>query len=426
MRKNRTFLKAVSKWLIILVILAACVVLFLLLKKKRTTEKKPVEEYKTETSSEVQPVPVEASPAFVGDLVMHVSATGNAEAFREVTICPKISGEVSQLPVEEGSFVHKGDLILKLDARSYQLALDEAEDNLLKAQAAFVDKLTNFGMRKGKTAVANTEASNNQPYVKQMRQEYLKTKALYQQGKCKKKEVEQAKIWYENALAFASKRRETILANRSGLTQALIARKQALLNLSNTEIRAPFSGILGDQKVFVGQHISAGEPCFKLVDLSRMRIKTNVLESEIGDIKVGRKGRVKFVAFPEETFTGKVVAINPIVDSETKTCRVTVEVPNRNGKIKAGMYCFVKIEGKIYKSRFLVPKEAILIRDERKLVFIVRKGLAKWCYVKTGLENESFVEILHSTLNLKPGEFVITKGHYTLIHDAPVKVEKSK
>ncbi|MFQ5677199.1 MAG: efflux RND transporter periplasmic adaptor subunit, partial [bacterium] len=72
---------------------------------------------------------------------------------------------------------------------------------------------------------------------------------------------------------------------------------------------------------------------------------------------------------------------------------------------------------------FLVPKEAILIRDQRKLVFIVRDGLAKWCYAETGLENDDFVEILSSTFGLKPGEMVITSGHYTLVHDARVKIE---
>ena len=62
----------------------------------------------------------------------------------------------------------------------------------------------------------------------------------------------------------------------------------------------------------------------------------------------------------------------------------------------------------IFKDRLLVPKDAILIRDQRKLLFIVRDGLAKWCYVETGLENEKYVEILSSTFDLKPGELVIT------------------
>ncbi|MFQ5637297.1 MAG: hypothetical protein ACE5IR_04810 [bacterium] len=69
----------------------------------------------------------------------------------------------------------------------------------------------------------------------------------------------------------------------------------------------------------------------------------------------------------------------------------------------------------------MVPKEAILICDQRKLVFIVRDGLAKWCYVETGLENEKYVEILDSTFGLKLGERVITSEHYTLVHDARVR-----
>ena len=119
-----------------------------------------------------------------------------------------------------------------------------------------------------------------------------------------------------------------------------------------------------------------------------------------------------------------MVTINPIVDPQSKTCRVTVELDNPQGKLKEGMFTFVELEAQIFKHRFIVPKEAILIRDQRKLVFILRNGLAKWCYVTTGLEDDQFVEILDSTLGLEEGELVLTKGHYTLTHDAPVKVVK--
>ncbi len=132
---------------------------------------------------------------------------------------------------------------------------------------------------------------------------------------------------------------------------------------------------------------------------------------------------VTFPAYPGETFHGRVVHINPMVDPETKTTKVTVRLENPDKRILPGMFAYAKLEAQIFKDRFLVPKEAILVRDQRKLVFIIRDGLAKWCYVETGLENEEFAEILDSTFGLKPGEMVITSGHYTLVHDARVTVD---
>lgn len=86
------------------------------------------------------------------------------------------------------------------------------------------------------------------------------------------------------------------------------------------------------------------------------------------------------------------------------------------------MCAFAKLQAQIFCDRFIVPKEAGLVRDNRRLLFIVRDGLAKPCYLDTGLEDEQSVEILGSAFDVKEGELVITSGHYTLAHDTPVRV----
>jgi len=367
---------------------------------------------------EITPTPVEAAPARWGDLIMKVSATGVTRACQEVVISPKIGGEVVKLPVKEGDFVKKGDLLLKLDDREYQLALQEAEDQLLDAQVEY-GLLLQEERRRGERGEG---AEERKAELEKAREEWQRAQEKFRRGEISSSEYEKARLNFEVAQIFSGERRQELMANKSGLSKALIAVKRAQLNLSYTEIRAPFSGRVGDVKVFAGQRVSPGQECLKLVDLSKVRVEVRVLESEIGYIKVGRRARVRFTAYPGEEFRGRVVTINPIVDPESKTCRVTVELDNPQGKLKQGMFAFVELEAQIFKNRFIVPKEAILIRDQRKLVFIVRDGLAKWCYVTTGLEDDQFVEILDSSLGLKEGELVITKGHYTLTHDAPVKV----
>ena len=160
-------------------------------------------------------------------------------------------------------------------------------------------------------------------------------------------------------------------------------------------------------------------------------MNVGVLESEIQHLKFGSRAKVEFPAFPGETFSGKVIAINPIIDPENKTCLVTVEIPNPGYRFKAGMFAYVKIDAQTYHDCLLVPRTAVLTRDHRTLVFIVRnneegKNVAVWCYVDTGKENEDYIEITGSAMGLKEGELVITSGHYTLAHDAEVRVVGGK
>jgi HlyD family secretion protein len=369
-------------------------------------------------------VAVEAAPARIGDLVMRISATGQTRALREMAISPKIPGAIVQLPVNEGQNVHQGDLLLKLDDREYRLAVAEAQDRLLGAQV-------DFGMlqreeKRGESAEdTQVEEGGNVRLdeLKQAEYEFLEKGKKYEQGQISEDEFLRAKLKYETAQALAGKKREELLAHRTGLTAAELALQRAELSLSHTEIRAPFSGVIADLQVQKGQQISAGQECFKLVDLSQMEVEVQVLESEIGLVEEGRKAEVTFPAYPGETFPGRVTSINPVVDRESKTVKVTVRLANPHRQILPGMFAYAKLEAQIFKDRLLVPKEAVLTRDQRKLVFILRDGLAKWCYVETGLENEEFAEILDSSFGLQPGEMVITAGHYTLVHDARVRLE---
>lgn len=91
------------------------------------------------------------------------------------------------------------------------------------------------------------------------------------------------------------------------------------------------------------------------------------------------------------------------------------------GEIKPGMHAEVEIAADIYKNRLVIPREAILVRGGRKLAFVVQGELAKWRYIKTGLENEKYAEVLEG---IKEGELVITEGHFTLAHDARVRIVK--
>jgi multidrug efflux pump subunit AcrA (membrane-fusion protein) len=133
-----------------------------------------------------------------------------------------------------------------------------------------------------------------------------------------------------------------------------------------------------------------------------------------------------------------------MVDPETRTARVTVAIPNPDGRIWPGMYARVSLQARHFPDRILVPRKAVLERDRRAMVFVYepsttrttpavqrnqttgvpQNGLAKWRYVTLGLGTDSLVEIVAhpETDAVRPGEVVLTDGHYTLIHDAAVRL----
>lgn len=413
----------------VILFLIVCIILFLLItylipKIKNSASHSNAENFESDSqetpvATEIAPVMVEATVSHRGELIIRVSASGQTEAIRQIVIIPKISGEIVALPIHEGKIVKQGAVLMKLDDREYQLSLNEARQKLLKARSEYeIQRLD----RKTLSQLVDSSAITRS---QQLEQQWQHAQQQYKRGEMD--EAQYQKIWldYQSAQIVRGVRHEEMVASRTGFSSALIEYERAEMNLLRCELMAPFSGQIGDLAVQTGQYAAAGNECCKLVDLSRIRVNVGVLESEVQHLAIGRKAYVELPAFPGEKFEGKIVTINPIVNPENKSCRVTVEMVNPGNRIKAGMFAYVKLDAQIYNDRLLVPREAILTRDQRNLIFVIHenedgKKLAKWNYVETGLENEEYVEILNSNFPFKAGELVIVAGHYTLAHDALV------
>ena len=408
---------------ITLIVIGICVaVYFFIIKNGAQSEQAETAKEAAEATEKVAetPIPVKVDTARIGELIISLKSPGEAVTNRMVTVKSEVSGIVRKLNVEEGQHVKEGDLLLELDDRQFRLELE-------RAQADRLSKLSELLLEKQFEGADMALEQSEMDIIQKAKKEYERIQELYAKGMISENEFEDAYRQYELALIQSGEKKDEIRSASKGLTQAEIAVKTAQMNLEKTRIIAPFSGIVTDIQISPQEHITNGRDLFVLVNISRIQVHARVLESEIGKMKQGREVILRFSAYPDRVFEGRVKSISPIVNPEDKTCKVIVDVANPKEEIKPGMHAEVEIAAEIHENKLLVPQEAILDRGGRKLAFVVQDDLAKWRYVQVGLENDRFAEILPSEREgegVKEGETVIVDGHFTLAHDAKVTIEK--
>ncbi len=356
---------------------------------------------------------VKTAKVIRGDLIKRINTNGIVRAQKEVNIVSRISGIIKKIYIYEGKHVKKGDLLIKLEDKDYQIALKEARDKLTSAEVelAFIKKFS------------PQVAKVNKYKAKKIQIKINKLKKNFEEGKISEKEFNKLKSELETQLVFTGIKRENMLLNKSGYNQAKNSFERAILNLSYTEIRAPFTGVVGDFHLSEGQLIASWTNLFKLFKTDTLKIDVGVLEDEIDKIHIGNSAEVTLPALNNEIFNAKVVEISPYIDSQTKTGKATLLILNGNKRIKPGMFAKVSIEAAELRNKILIPKQALLVRDNRTLVFTVEDSLAKWKYVKIGEQNNKYIEILSG---VKAGEDVIIQGQFNLAHDSRVRVMNIK
>lgn len=328
------------------------------------------------------PIAVEGVPVMQDELIMRVTAKGEAAAQRIDSVRARVQGRVLEVRVRESTSVGDGSVLVVLDSTEYVLNLQEAKANLAQAQRQYAE-LTLGDDRIEDPAIRDSRA--------------------------------------------------TAAREKAGIPQREVAVERAELELARTRITAPFGGRVADLEVTPGQFVNQGDHVLTVVDLNPIRVEVDALETAIGFIAPGRKARVIFAALPGETFEGVIETINPMVNAQ-RFARVTVRVPNPQGRILPGFYAEAHLDAQRLPDRILVPRESVIERDRRTLVFLFEgegdTGTAMWQYVRTGRENGEMVEIIEdpddsSTRLLRPGEIVLTDGHYSLTHGATVRLVDS-
>jgi RND family efflux transporter MFP subunit len=358
-------------------------------------------------------ITVDAAEVRQGELVIPIYADGAIRTPRSVEVRTKVAGEVMDVHVKDGDRVRRGQLLAKIDERPYILDLEESRYRHLQA-------LTQIAVE-GDTLSIQSET------LTQFEEKRSEIEDLHSRGRLTRTEYKARLLQLELEALQGGAFRSEVLQQRTGMADAIVSEERAKLNLENTEIRAPFNGIVQGVNVVRGEIASVGITVCQVYNNERLEAAVNVLEADLGNLV---EGRPVLLAVPAtgDTLRAKVDVISPYLDESSRTCEVLVRFENTEGRFRPGMFVRAEIAGWIYPDLLQVPKAAVLTRDDRPLVFKVVDDRAQWLYVDTGLENANWVEILkvHSGGSLAPGEKVVVTNHLTLAHEAKIKVRRTQ
>lgn len=318
-------------------------------------------------------LPVVVAEVADGDLVLSINTTGQVRSEAEGRIRTEVAGTVTRVLARPGTRVRRGAPLVELDARPFEIDLAEAEVALKQAEQQYQDLYR-----------PDSAATGEMP----------------------------------------SQQRLDAFVIRSGLAAARVRLDRAKLARERSTIYAPFDGTIDRINTVVGDRVNAGQELGTIVDLQNLRVEAAVLEHDLPLIRVGGEAVISSAAMPGEAVGGRVTAVLPMVDSTTRAGRAFVRAAT-NSVLRPGMYADVRLEAQRLTGRRLVPTRAIIERDGRPLVFVVKDGRAQWTYVLPGRSNGQQTEILPDTVSgiipVNPGDRVIIEGHLTLTHDAPVR-----
>lgn len=347
------------------------------------------------SESRTQPektVNVFTQPAEKKYLRPFIETIGTLNPNEEVTVSSEVDGILRSVMVDEGTEVAKGKTLAVIDDMDYSLESQRAEAALKQTEAT----------------LSNTKL------------EYGRKESLYKEQLVTQQQFDD-------------------VSTRLALAEAEVERAKASLSLARqkhikTKISSPLSGVVKEKKVEKGNFVKNGTPLFTIIQTDPLKLNFTVNEKDMAGLKTGQEALFKVDAFPDKEFKSTLSIIYPSLEERTRTLQVEAKAPNRDGKLKPGLFAHVTVYTGPARDVIIVPATSLLYEDERIKVFIVEGNTAKERYVKVGRKykfdpdakspetsGREYAEIIEG---VKEGEPVVTVGQQGLFDGAKITVSK--
>ena len=286
-----------------------------------------------------------------------ISASGTIEVI-EVSVAPKIGGQVTKIAVQEGSRVKGGDILAVIDSSALEIQLQQAEAGVNLAQAPL--RLLLEGSRAEDIRYAEETLKQAEANLKVAEEDLNRIRNLYEKASTTAKMKDDAEARYKVARAQYEASRQILLkltrgarpeeikAARARLAQAEAARDLLKKNISDCTIISPTRGMVTHKPVEEGEFVAPGTPLLTVADLEKVRLKVYITEPELGKVGLGQAAEVKIDSYPDRTFLGKVIFISPEAEFTPKNIQtkeertklvyaVKIEIENPENILKPGM-----------------------------------------------------------------------------------------
>jgi multidrug efflux pump subunit AcrA (membrane-fusion protein) len=380
-----------------------------------------------EAAATPENVEVSTAAAIRRDLPRYVEATGGLAADEQTDVAPTVGGRVVAVGVDLGSYVQKGQPIVRLDAADAQLRLEQAQAALAQAQANVRQAEERIGLRPNQrfdpTRVAEVGAAKAAYDLAEKQLRRFETllesgdvsRSAYDQQRAQRDQLRQQ---YEAALAQANQSYAAVGTARAAVEAARVPVETAQKGVRDVVVYAPISGYVADRPADLGEYVATSAKVATIVRTNPLRVRIDIPEQAISSVRPGQSVSVSVSAYPDRSFAGRVARISPNVSAESRTLTVEAEVENGENLLKPGQFATIRILLPQTEPAILVPARAVRTDGTTARVFVIRDGVAQERLVQTGQTQGDLVEVRGS---VAPDELVATSNVERLSDGTPVK-----
>ena len=334
------------------------------------------------------------------DLDVRLTYTADLIPNQLVNIFSRVDGYIAKIYVDKGDLVKANQLLVEIDHTDYVHAVNQAKANLLSAKAKVVQQ---------EATVRNAALTLDRM------QALIKDQFVSQQ------DLDTALVNRDAALALQD-------SLRAQVQQMDVALAQAVTNLAYASIRAPFAGYIAERNLDPGAYVSGttaststmSRGILSVHDVETVRTLIEVVEKDVPLVKVGQRADVRAEAYPNEVFEGTVTRIVQALNRATRTMTVEVDLPNKDHRLKGGMFARVEVLVGKHPQAIQIPLDAVSRLEESQYVYVVKDGKAHQVPVELGARAENRVEVVKG---LTGDEQVIVSGKDLVSEGAAVQTQ---